>query len=81
MSQVSSGKKYGALNEVNSVRFELKKSEISHLERLGLVPMVHEYGQVMGFSAKTLFDGDNIGLQTYSVCGYLIILLKYYLTF
>ena len=67
MSQVSSGKKYGALNEVNSVRFELKKSEISHLEKLGLVPMVHEYGQVMGFSAKTLFDGDNIGLQTYSV--------------
>jgi len=32
-----------------------------------LVPMVNEYGKVMAFSAKTLFNGDNIGLQTYSV--------------
>lgn len=29
--------------------------------------MVREYGKVMAFSAKTLFTGDNIGLQTYSV--------------
>lgn len=29
--------------------------------------MVNEYGKVMAFSAKTLFNGDNIGLQTYSV--------------
>ena len=37
------------------------------LEKLGLVPMVNEYGKVMAFSAKTLFNGDNLGLQTYSV--------------
>jgi len=67
MSQVTAGKKHGGLNEVDSVRFDLKKSEISHLEKLGLVPMVNEYGKVMAFSAKTLFNGDNIGLQTYSV--------------
>ena len=67
MSQVTAGKKHGAINEVDGVRFELKKSEISHLERIGLVPMVNEYGKVMAFSAKTLFNGDNIGLQTYSV--------------
>jgi hypothetical protein len=67
MSQVTAGKKHGAVNEVDGVRFELKKSEISHLERIGLVPMVNEYGKVMAFSAKTLFNGDNIGLQTYSV--------------
>ena len=29
--------------------------------------MVNEYGKVMAFSAKTLFNGDNLGLQTYSV--------------
>jgi hypothetical protein len=29
--------------------------------------MVNEYGKVMAFSAKTLFSGDNLGLQTYSV--------------
>lgn len=67
MSQVTAGKKHGSMNEVDGVRFELKKSEISNLERLGLVPMVNEYGKVMAFSAKTLFNGDNIGLQTYSV--------------
>jgi hypothetical protein len=55
------------MNEVDAVRFKLKKSEISHLEKIGLVPMVSEYGKVMAFSAKTLFNGDNIGLQTYSV--------------
>ena len=67
MSQVTAGKKHGGMNEVDAVRFDLKKSEISHLEKLGLVPMVNEYGKVMAFSAKTLFTGDNIGLQTYSV--------------
>jgi hypothetical protein len=29
--------------------------------------MVKEYGKVMAFSAKTLFNGENLGLQTYSV--------------
>lgn len=67
MSQVTAGKKYGGINEISGVRFDLKKSEIASLEKLGLVPMVNEYGKVMAFSAKTLFNGDNLGLQTYSV--------------
>ena len=67
MSQVTAGRKHGALNEADGVRFPLKKSEISTLEKMGLIPMVNEYGKVMPFSAKTLFSGDNIGLQTYSV--------------
>jgi len=67
MSQVTAGKKHGGMNEVDGVRFDLKKSEIAGLEKLGLVPMVKEYGKVMAFSAKTLFNGDNLGLQTYSV--------------
>ena len=67
MSQVTAGKKYGSMNEVDGVRFDLKKSEVANLEKLGLVPMVNEYSKVMAFSAKTLFNGDNLGLQTYSV--------------
>lgn len=67
MSQVTAGKKYGGINEVDGVVFQLKKSEISQLEKMGLIPMVNEYGKVMAFSAKTLFNGDNLGLQTYSV--------------
>lgn len=67
MSQVTAGKKHGSLNEVDSVAFDLRKSEVAAMEKMGLVPMVNEYGKVMAFSAKTLFNGDNIGLQTYSV--------------
>jgi len=67
MSQVTAGKKFGGINEVDGVRFDLKKSEIASLEKLGLIPMVKEYGKVMAFSDKTLFNGDNLGLQTYSV--------------
>lgn len=67
MSQVAAGKKYGGINEADAVVFILKKSEISQLEKMGLIPMVNEYGKVMAFSAKTLFNGDNLGLQTYSV--------------
>ncbi len=67
MSQVVAGKKFGGINEVNGVRFPLKKSEIASLEKIGLIPMVNEYSKVMAFSAKTLFNGDNLGLQTYSV--------------
>ncbi|MET7030330.1 DUF5458 family protein [Sediminicola luteus] len=67
MSQVAAGKKHGSLSEVDGVTFQLKKSEIASLEKMGLVPMVNEYGKVMAFSAKTLFNGDNLGLQTYSV--------------
>lgn len=67
MSQVTAGKKHGGINEVDGVVFPLKKSEISQLDKMGLIPMVNEYGKVMAFSAKTLFNGDNLGLQTYSV--------------
>ena len=67
MSQVAAGKKHGNIDEVFAVKFDLKKSEISQLEKMSLVPMVNEYGKIMAFSSKTLFTGDNIGLQTYSV--------------
>ncbi|GHT06877.1 hypothetical protein AGMMS49525_15570 [Bacteroidia bacterium] len=67
MSQITAGKKHGGINEVENVVFKLKKSEISQLDTLGLIPMVNEYGKVMAFSGKTLFNGENLGLQTYSV--------------
>jgi len=52
---------------VEGIRFDLKKSEISAMDKAGIIPLVSEYGKVMAFSSKTLFNGDNIGLQTYSV--------------
>lgn len=67
LQQPVAGSKHGTLNEVDGVRFDLKKSEIASLEKMGLVPMVNEFNKVMAYSAKTLFTGDNQGLQTYSV--------------
>ncbi|WP_153796702.1 type VI secretion system contractile sheath protein TssC [Foetidibacter luteolus] len=67
LSQPVAGKTYGCIDEVDAVRFDQKKGEISELENVGLVPMVGEWGRVMPFSAKTLFTGDNLGMQTYSV--------------
>jgi hypothetical protein len=67
MSQPSAGNKHGVLSDVDSVKFKLIKSDLSALEKAGLVPMINEYGKVIAFSAKTLFNGDNVGLQTYSV--------------
>jgi hypothetical protein len=55
------------LNEVDGVKFDLKKSEITELDKRGWVPLVNEWGKVMAFSAKTLYNGNDIGLQTYSV--------------
>ena len=67
MSQPVAGKTYGTVDEVDAVRFDMKKADISELENVGLVPLVGEWGKVMPFSAKTLFTGDNLGMQTYSV--------------
>ena len=67
MSQPVAGKTYGSIDEVDAVRFDMKKAEISELENVGPVPLVGEWGKVMPFSAKTLFTGDNLGMQTYSV--------------
>ena len=67
ISQPTAGKLYGGIHDAIGVKFGLKKSEISELERRGLVPMVYEWDKVMAFSAKTLYNGPDIGLQTYSV--------------
>lgn len=67
MSQVTAGKKHGGMNEVDGVRYDMRKSEVSAMDKAGLIPMLNEYGKVMAFSSKTLFNGDNVGLQTYSV--------------
>ncbi|HTE02130.1 MAG TPA: hypothetical protein VK668_22735 [Mucilaginibacter sp.] len=67
LSQPVAGKAYGTIDEVDAVRFDQKKAEISALENAGLIPLVGEWGKVMPFSAKTLFNGDNLGMQTYSV--------------
>jgi hypothetical protein len=67
IAQGAAGKKYGTMNEVSGARFDLKKSEIAALNDLNLIPMVFEDNRVMAFSNKTLFNGNNIGLQEYPI--------------
>jgi hypothetical protein len=67
IAQGAAGKKYGTMNEVSGARFDLKKSEIAALNDLNLIPMVYEDNRVMAFSNKTLFNGNNIGLQEYPI--------------
>ncbi|MEP7267415.1 MAG: type VI secretion system contractile sheath protein TssC [Saprospiraceae bacterium] len=67
IAQPKAGFKFGILEGIDGVKFNLKLSEIGELEKLGLIPMVFERGKVFAYSAKTLFNGDNLGLQTYSV--------------
>ena len=66
------------MNEVDGVSFDLKKSEIANLEKLGLVPMVNEYGKVIFFCQNT-FQRDNLGLQTYSVVRVFDYIAKFWL--
>lgn len=67
ISQVVAGKTHGSISGVDGVAFPLLKSEISILGNLGLIPFVYEYSQVMAFSERTLYSGDDIGWKTYSV--------------
>ena len=67
LSQVSAGLQFGALEQVDGVRFNLLKTEVGELEALGLIPMTKEFSRIIPFSGKTLFAGNNIGLKTYSV--------------
>lgn len=67
MSQVVAGRRFGIIHDARGVRFPLRKEEVAGLEKLGLIPMVKEQNQIIAFSARTLFTGENLGLQTYSV--------------
>lgn len=67
ISQVSAGLKFGALEQAEGVKFNLLKTEVGELEGQGLIPLTKEFGKVIPFSGKTLYNGSNIGLKTYSV--------------
>jgi hypothetical protein len=67
IAQVVAGKKFGELLGVQGTMIPLLKSNLSKLRDLGIVPMVDEWGKIMAFSDKTLYDGANQKFQTYSI--------------
>jgi hypothetical protein len=67
IAQVVAGKKFGELLGVQGTMIPLLKSDLGKLRELGVVPMVDEWGKIMAFSDKTLYDGANTKFQTYSI--------------
>lgn len=67
ISQPSAGLTHGKVQMATGVRFSTRRNEVAQLENQGLVPMTYNFGRVIPMSARTLFNGDNVGYQTYSV--------------
>lgn len=67
IAQPSAGLAHGKLKMASGTRFSMRKNEVAQLESRGLIPLIYEWGRVVPQSARTLFDGNNVGLQTYSV--------------
>ena len=67
IAQAAAGMRYGTLDNVKGARMDLRKSEISTLIDMGVIPMVEEDGRTMAFSNHTLYNGATKGLQEYSI--------------
>jgi hypothetical protein len=67
IAQVVAGKKFGELLGVSGTMINMLKSDLSKIRELGVVPMVDEWGKVMSFGDKTMYDGANKKFQTYSI--------------
>ncbi len=67
IAQGAAGKKFGTIDGAKGTRLEMLKSEIASLIDQSMIPMVYEDNRVMAFSNKSLFNGNPIGLQEYSI--------------
>jgi hypothetical protein len=67
LSQPRAGKRFGTLEHVENVRFDMLMEHIGQLDEKGLVPLVQDFNVVMPYSARTLSTADDVGLKTYSV--------------
>lgn len=67
IAQAAAGKKYGTLDNIKGARIDMRKSEISSLIDLGVIPIVESDGRTMAFSNHTLYNGASQGIQEYSI--------------
>lgn len=67
MAQVSAGVQHGVLRGVSGTRADIRANDLAKLGDMGLIPMAFEFGQVQAMGKSTLFNGTNLGMQTYSV--------------
>lgn len=67
ISQGIAGVKYGTLDNVKGARLNLRKSELTALINLGVIPMIESEGRTMAFSNRTLYSGGTDLLQEYPI--------------
>jgi hypothetical protein len=81
MSQVTAGKKYGGINEVDGVVFQLKKSEISQLEKWASFPWSMNTEKLWHFQPKHFLTGTIWACRRILWCAFLITLPRCCLIF
>lgn len=67
ISQGIAGVKYGTLDNVKGARLNLRKSELTALINLGVIPMIESEGRTIAFSNRTLYSGGTDLLQEYPI--------------
>lgn len=67
ISQGVAGKRYGMINDVLSVRFNMLKSELTLLIDYGIVPLIEMEGRIYAFSNRTLYNGPIDALKEYTI--------------
>jgi hypothetical protein len=67
IAQPRAGTKYGRIKEASAVNQELLDFETASLDDKSLVPMIFSKNSVFSWGNRTLFNGNNIGLQDYAI--------------
>lgn len=67
LSQTRAGVKHGRIREAKATDQELLDFETASIDEQSLVPMIFSKNNVYAWGNRTLFNGNNIGLQDYAI--------------
>ena len=67
LSQTRAGIKHGRIREAKATDQELLDFETASIDEQSLVPMIFSKNNVYAWGNRTLFNGNNIGLQDYAI--------------
>ncbi len=67
ISQARAGTKYGRLKEISGVSENLLDFEAAAIDEKSLIPTIFKSNSVYSWGNRTLFNGNNKGLQEYTI--------------
>ncbi|HET55609.1 MAG TPA: hypothetical protein ENN33_10390 [Ignavibacteria bacterium] len=67
ISQPRAGTKYGRIKEASAIDQELLDFETAAIDEKSLVPLIYSKNSVFSWGNRTLFNGNNVGLQDYAI--------------